>query len=109
LKIDCIKSVRVNIKKRKKKRKRKDLPLHTLENTAMIYTRFMGHFLKRKIKWEASLFILRSIRVNVHTYCEQFNPSVGIKCPTHVRPIRIYTVSIIGTIASARFLAFVNI
>jgi hypothetical protein len=46
------------------------------------------------------------IRVNVHTYSER---SLGVY-PTRVRPIRIYTVSIIATKSySARFLAFVNI
>jgi hypothetical protein len=60
VKIDYIESVRENIKKGKKKRK--DLPLHTLENTAKIYMRFMAHLLKRKIKWEACLYFDRSKR-----------------------------------------------
>jgi len=108
LKIDCIESVQEILKEGKKKKKR-FATTHAWKYCKNIYEIY-GSLFKKKIyiKWEASLFIvLWSIRVKVHTYRDQFNPSV--KYPTRVRPIRIYAVSIIGTCDSARFLAFVNI
>jgi hypothetical protein len=95
---------------KKERKRRKDLPLHTLENTAKIYMRFMlcgwfltGSLFKKKNKMGIKL-VYTLIRVNVHTYSEL---SLGVY--THVRPIRICAVSIFGTRESARYLAFVNI
>jgi hypothetical protein len=74
---------------------------------------FGSHFQKKNKMRSLSTLILVNIpiirNIYIYTYRKQSSPSLGVNFPvTHVTPISIYTVCIIGT-TDVEFFAFVNI